>query len=456
MLKFAPDTEVLLLDDDEHLRTALCQTFELAGIRVQAQGSAEGLLDALPAQWPGVVVSDIRMPGMDGLQLLDELAGIDAQLPVLLITGHGDVPLAVQAMRAGAYDFLQKPFASDLLLDSVRRALDVRRLVLENRQLRMALAGQQQLGERLLGHSVAARRLRQQVQALASLPADVLILGETGSGKEVVARTLHDLSPRCNAPFVAINAGALAESVIESELFGHEAGAFTGAQKKRIGKFEYAQGGTIFLDEIESMNPEVQVKLLRLLQERVVERVGSNQLIPLDIRVIAATKEDLLLAADEGRFRADLYYRLNVAQIQIPPLRERQDDILPLFTHFMGQACQKYQIAEPELPAVKRVLLLGHDWPGNVRELQNAAERFALGLDLAISTPLQDLAGKEGLPLPQQVEAFERALIAAELAREHSSLREVAEALQIPRKTLHDKIRKYGLDQSSVGGNPPG
>lgn len=458
MLEIAADTQVLLLDDDEHLRTALCQTFELAGIRVQAQASADGLPAALPAQWPGVVVSDIRMPGMDGLQLLELLTAFDDQLPVLLITGHADVPVAVQAMRAGAYDFLQKPFASDLLLDSVRRALDVRRLVLENRQLRVALEEQQQLGERLLGHSQAAQRLRQQVQALAPLHADVLILGETGSGKEVVARTLHELSPRRNAPFVAINAGALAESVIESELFGHEAGAFTGAQKKRIGKFEYANGGTIFLDEIESMSPEVQVKLLRLLQERVVERVGSNQLIPLDIRVIAATKEDLLLAADEGRFRADLYYRLNVAQIQIPPLRERQEDILPLFVHFVAQACHKYQIAEPQLPAIQRALLLSHDWPGNVRELQNAAERFALGLELAISTPLQELVhGGHGLSLPQQVEAFERALIAAELARPHGSLREVAEALQVPRKTLHDKIRKYGLHQPTGegGDNPP-
>ena len=396
------------------------------------------------------------MPGMDGLQLLELLHDFDAQLPVLLITGHGDVPVAVRAMRAGAYDFLQKPFASDLLLDSVRRALDVRRLVLENRQLRLALDEQQQLGERLLGHSPAAQRLRQQIQALAPLHADVLILGETGSGKEVVARTLHELSPRRNAPFVAINAGALAESVIESELFGHEAGAFTGAQKKRIGKFEYAQGGTIFLDEIESMSLEVQVKLLRLLQERVVERVGSNQLIPLDIRVIAASKEDLLLASDEGRFRSDLYYRLNVVQVQIPPLRERQDDILPLFVHFMAQACQKYQIAEPELPATQRALLLSHDWPGNVRELQNAAERFALGLELAISTPLQELSAIAGLSLPQQVEAFERALIAAELARGHASLREVAEALQVPRKTLHDKIRKYGLHLKSHGGNSPG
>ena len=455
MLQLTADIDVLLLDDDEHLRTALCQTFELAGIRVIAQGSADGLLEALPPQWPGVVVSDIRMPGMDGLQLLNVLQAFDQQLPVLLITGHADVPVAVQAMRAGAYDFLQKPFASDLLLDSVRRALDLRRLVLENRQLRMALEEQKQLGERLLGGSVVARRLRQQVHALAPLHADVLILGETGSGKEVVARTLHELSPRRNAPFVAINAGALAESVIESELFGHEAGAFTGAQKKRIGKFEYANGGTVFLDEIESMNMDIQVKLLRLLQERVVERVGSNQLIPLDIRVIAATKEDLLLAADEGRFRADLYYRLNVAQIQIPALRERQEDVLPLFAHFVSQACSKYQTPEPELTVSMRATLLGHGWPGNVRELQNVAERFALGLDLAVAPAIQAPGASMELSLVQQVEAFERTLIAAELGKPHGSLREVAEALQIPRKTLHDKIRKHGLHLPVSGETPP-
>lgn len=456
MMQISHETDVVLLDDDVHLRTALCQTFDLAGLRVEAYGSAQGILEALPAQWPGVLVTDIRMPGMNGLELLEQLQRLDGQLPVLLITGHGDVPLAVQAMRIGAYDFLQKPFASELLLDSVRRALAVRRLVLENRSLRLALAEQRVLGERLLGHSPNVQRLREQVSALATIQADVLILGETGSGKEVVARALHDLSSRRDAPFVAINAGALAETVIESELFGHESGAFTGAQKRRIGKFEYANGGTIFLDEIESMSLDVQVKLLRLLQERVVERVGSNQLIPLDIRVIAATKEDLLTAVDAGRFRADLYYRLNVAQINIPALRQRSEDILPLFQHFVSAASEKYNITEPVLTPMTRALLLGHEWPGNVRELQNAAERFALGLDLAISSV--SVAGSlevGGLSLSDQVEAFERSVIANELSNAHQSLREVAEALQLPRKTLHDKLRKYGLSLLDSGESSP-
>lgn len=439
--------QVLLIDDDAHLRQALSQTLDLAGFSVETLADAQGVAQRIPADWPGVVVSDIRMPGLDGLQLLQQLHAQDGELPVLLITGHGDVPLAVQAMRAGAYDFLEKPFASDALLDSVRRALEVRRLVLDNRSLRLALADRSQLGARLLGQSPAMLRLREQVGALAAINSDVLILGETGAGKEVVARALHDLSARKKGPFVAINAGALAESVVESELFGHEPGAFTGAQKRRIGKFEFANGGTLFLDEIESMSPDVQVKLLRLLQERVVERLGGNQLIPLDIRVIAATKEDLRQAADQGRFRADLYYRLNVAPLRIPPLRERGEDILLLFQHYADSASSRHGLPTRSLQAGQRALLLGHNWPGNVRELQNAAERFAIGLELGLEQPGgSTLGSSSGQNLGEQVEAYERALISAEMHKPHNSLRSLAEALGIARKTLHDKLRKHGLE----------
>jgi two-component system C4-dicarboxylate transport response regulator DctD len=241
---------------------------------------------------------------------------------------------------------------------------------------------------------------------------------------------------------------------VESELFGHEAGAFTGAQKRRIGKFEFANGGTLFLDEIESMSLDVQVKLLRLLQERVVERLGGNQLIPLDIRVIAATKEDLRQAADAGRFRPDLYYRLNVAPLTIPPLRERGEDALLLFQHFAEEAAARHSLAPRELQPGQRALLLRHPWPGNVRELQNAAERFALGLELALDSNAPNLPPVNG-GLSEQVEAFERALIAAELSRPHGSLRSLAEALGVPRKTLHDKLRKHGLNFSGSGGSSP-
>ncbi|KTC45317.1 Fis family transcriptional regulator [Pseudomonas putida] len=444
--------QVVLIDDDPHLRQALSQTLDLAGLKVLALADAQGLPARIERDWPGVVVSDIRMPGIDGLQLLEQLHARDTELPVLLITGHGDVPLAVQAMRAGAYDFLEKPFASDALLDSVRRGLAVRRLVLDNRSLRMALSDRQQLSTRLVGQSASMARLREQIGALAGTRADVLILGETGAGKEVVARALHDLSSRRSGPFVAINAGALAESVVESELFGHEPGAFTGAQKRRIGKFEFANGGTLFLDEIESMSLDVQVKLLRLLQERVVERLGGNQQIRLDIRVIAATKEDLRQAADQGRFRADLYYRLNVASLRIPPLRERGEDVLMLFQYYADAAAERHGVLANELSAAQRALLLRHSWPGNVRELQNAAERFALGLELALDNgepgPVEMTRTVTG-GLSDQVEHFERALIAAEMSRSHTSVRSLAEALGIPRKTLHDKLRKHGL---SFGG----
>lgn len=445
--------QVLLVDDDPHLRQALSQTLDLAGFQVSSRADAQGLAAQLPADWPGVLVSDIRMPGLDGLQLLEQLQQADPQLPVILITGHGDVPMAVQAMRAGAFDFLEKPFASDDLLASVRRALALRQLVLENRSLRLALADRQQLSARLLGRSPAMQRMREQLGALAAIDTDVLILGETGAGKEVVARALHDHSSRRNGPFVAINAGALAESVVESELFGHEAGAFTGAQKRRIGKFEFANGGTLFLDEIESMSLEVQVKLLRLLQERVVERLGGNQLIPLDIRIIAASKEDLRSSADQGRFRADLYYRLNVTPLRIPPLRERGDDVLSLFQHFADAASARHGVPVRELPAPARAQLLRHGWPGNVRELQNAAQRFALGLELGLQDPLASPAAQQAAAnggLSQQVDAYERALIAAELARPHNSLRSLAEALGLPRKTLHDKLRKHGLSLAAA------
>ena len=448
-----PHVQVILIDDDPHLRQALYQTLDLAGLKVLPLAEANGLAERIGRDWPGVVVSDIRMPSMDGLELLAQLHGQDPELPVLLITGHGDVPLAVQAMRAGAYDFLEKPFASDALLDSVRRALALRALVMDNRSLRLALSDRQLLSSRLVGVSPAMLRLREQIGALAATKADVLILGETGSGKEVVARALHDLSARRNGPFVAINAGALAESVVESELFGHEPGAFTGAQKRRIGKFEFANGGTLFLDEIESMSLDVQVKLLRLLQERVVERLGGNQLIPLDIRVIAATKEDLRQAADQGRFRADLYYRLNVAPLRIAPLRERGEDVLMLFDYFAGEASVRHDLTPNVLQPAQRALLLRHTWPGNVRELQNVAERFALGLELALdnSAEGQPAAGNEVAGgLSEQVEHFEKSLIAAELERTHSSMRSLAEALGVPRKTLHDKLRKHGLNFDSA------
>ncbi|NUB15261.1 response regulator, partial [Azospirillum brasilense] len=309
----APGGSVLFVDDERSVRLAGQQALELAGFDVTACDGAERALRHLGRDWPGALVTDVRMPQIDGLELMERALALDPELPVILITGHGDVPMAVEAMRRGAYDFLEKPFPSDRLVEVTRRAVEKRRLVLENRRLRDQLAGLP-AGEAspIVGRTPGIERLRGAIAAVADTEADVLVLGETGTGKEMVARALHAGSGRRKHPFVALNCGAMPEAIFESELFGHEAGAFTGAGKRRVGRIEHASGGTLFLDEIESMPLSLQVKLLRVIQERVVEPLGSNELIPVDLRVVAATKVDLRKAASEGKFREDLYYRLNV------------------------------------------------------------------------------------------------------------------------------------------------
>jgi two-component system C4-dicarboxylate transport response regulator DctD len=289
--------------------------------------------------------------------------------------------------------------------------------------------------------------MRRRIAQIAETSADVLVLGETGTGKEIVARTIHELSNRRDRRFVAVNCGAIPENLIESELFGHEPGAFTGARQRRIGKFEYADGGTLFLDEVESMRPELQVSLLRVLQERTVERLGSNKSVPLDVRIIAATKMDLRDAADQGKFREDLYYRLNVAHVAIPPLRARPEDIPLLFRHFMLVTCARYSREVPEAPADMLADLAARDWPGNVRELASAAERYVLFGD-EVATELRAAEfGADDRSLRDQVAAFEKSLIAQELERTRGNVVRVAERLKIPRKTLYDKLNKHGLSR---------
>jgi two-component system C4-dicarboxylate transport response regulator DctD len=360
--------------------------------------------------------------------------------------------MAVEAMRAGAYDFIEKPFAVEDLVDTVGRAIDKRTLTMENRRLKNELAVQSQLGPRLIGNTPAVQRLRLTIGQVADTDADVLVNGETGTGKELVARSLHENSRRRDQNFVAVNCGAVAESLIESELFGHEAGAFTDARSQRIGKFEHANGGTLFLDEIESMPMQVQVHLLRVLQERAIERLGSNELIPLDLRVVAAAKVDLREAATRGEFREDLYYRLSVVMIDIPPLRERREDIPLLFQHFVLVAGARYQ-REPPTPGPDQLnRLMMADWPGNVRELRNAAERYVLlgeacGYDIE-----QMVSGGEDRPaitLPEQLECFERSLIVQHLEANNGSIKATMESLGLPRKTLYDKMKKYGLDRGN-------
>ncbi len=432
---------VIVVDDEASIRSAVEQWLSLSGFAVQLFSCAEDCLQKLPPHFAGVVVSDVRMPGMGGLALLSQLQQLDPDLPVILLTGHGDVPMAVEAMRDGAYDFLEKPFSPEALLSSLRRALEKRQLVLENRRLHEQADLREQIDGRLLGVSRSVQTLRRQIIDLAPLPVNVLIRGETGSGKELVARCLHDFGLRADKPFVALNCAAIPEQLFEAELFGHESGAFTGASGKRIGKLEYADGGTLFLDEIESMPLAQQVKLLRVLQEQKLERLGSNQSIRVDLRIVAATKPDLLDEARAGRFREDLAYRLNVAELRLPPLRERREDIPLLFESFAQSAAQRLGRSFPPLTAAQLSHLLCHDWPGNVRELANVAERQVLGLD----EPAPGI--DPGQSLAAQQEAFEAQCLRAALTRHKGDVKAVLEELQLPRRTFNEKMQRHGLSR---------
>ena len=431
---------VIVVDDEASIRTAVEQWLSLSGFDVQLFSRAEECLAQLPKDFAGVILSDVRMPGLSGLELLAEVQRRDAELPVILLTGHGDVPMAVEAMRDGAYDFLEKPFSPDALLNSLRRALDKRGLILENRRLHQQADHRAQLESSLLGVSRGLQNLRRQVLDLANLPVNVLIRGETGSGKELVARCLHDFGPRADKPFVALNCSAIPEQLFEAELFGHESGAFTGAQGKRIGKLEYADGGTLFLDEIESMPLAQQAKLLRVLQEQKLERLGSNQSISVNLRVIAATKPDLLEEARAGRFREDLAYRLTVAELRLAPLRERREDIALLYDAFSRSAAERLGRSAQVLSGPQLSRLLSHDWPGNVRELANVAERDILGL----SEPQFEDVGA-GQSLVAQQEAFEAQCLRAALTRHKGDIKAVLNELQLPRRTLNEKMQRHGL-----------
>lgn len=451
-LELNPPPSILLVDDERHIRLSAGQTLELAGYDVIALDSAEKALELINNEWSGVLVSDINMPGMDGLALLKRVQVIDPDLPVILITGHGDISMAVGAMRDGAYDFIEKPFSTDLLLDIVRRAVEKRALTIENRRLKLDLEAQSAPGPRIIGNTPNIQQLRRLVHTVADTPADILILAETGSGKDLLARYIHEHSRRRDKNFVAINCGAVPESLIESELFGHEKGAFTDAKSQRIGKFEHANGGTLFLDEIESMPLALQVKLLRVLEDRTIERLGSNQLIPLDIRVVAASKVDLKSQAERGDFREDLYYRLNVVRIEVPPLRERLDDIPLLFQHFAILASALYGREVLPLSAERMHSLVTHDWPGNVRELRNLAERYVLlGESCTFdfdNRPITENAESGKMTLPEQMERFEKMLLQAELSRHGGSIKDTLVSLGLPRKTLYDKMKKHGLDKN--------
>ncbi|MCW5657808.1 MAG: sigma-54-dependent Fis family transcriptional regulator [Burkholderiaceae bacterium] len=431
--------DVFLVEDDEAVRDSLKQGLEVAGWTVRAFQGMDEVLQALKrAEEPLVVVSDVRLVQGDGLQLQRAVRAHDAAIPVVLITGHGDIGMAVQAMRDGAHDFLEKPFSATKLATTVRRAVDQRKLMLENLALRRQIDQGHQWG--LVGHSAAMGELRRLVSELGQSRVDVLLLGETGTGKEVVARAIHTASGSKD-PFVAINCGALPESIFESEMFGHESGAFTGAARRRIGKIEHARNGTVFLDEIESTPPSLQAKLLRTLQERSIERLGSNEPIGVGCRFIAATKVDLHEAARRGAFREDLYFRLEVVTLRLPPLRSRADDIPLLFSHFVAQAAQRHGVEPPAWTQADMVQWQQRAWPGNVRELRNLAERWCLGLER-----LPAAARPSHASLNDRLAQIERTLIESALRDHDGNVLAAAEHLGIPRKTLYDKMYRHGID----------
>lgn len=442
---------ILYVDDEEDLRRAACQTLELAELPVKPFAQAETALANISRNFSGILITDIRMAGMDGLVLMRRALEIDPEFPVILVTGHGDVDLAVNSMREGAYDFLEKPYDPVRLVETARRALEKRRLTLENRALRNQVGGRDTIEARLAGRSSEMVTIRQKIRTVAETSADVLIVGDTGTGKEVAARALHRASARAEKPFVAINCAALPENLLESELFGHEAGAFPGAARARFGKFEHARGGTIFLDEIDSLSQPMQAKLLHAVQNREVTRLGSNDPVHLDVRFIAASKADLEDAAARGAFRSDLLYRLNVVTLRLPDLSERREDIPRLFVQLIEEAATRYKRPVPSVPGAVLNAISVRDWPGNVRELRNAADRFVLGLDLDIGVAKT----KAGMTLAEQMADHERSLIAAAMTSQGGRLKDTYEALGLSRRALYEKMQKHGLARGDFNDDEP-
>lgn len=415
---------ILLVDDEREVREALGQSLEIAGYPVILAGSFIEAVDHISPSFNGVVLSDVRMPGKDGFALLERCKQVDKDLPVTLITGEGDVPMAVRAMEAGAHNFLEKPVSSDRLIEVVSRACSLRGAVLENRLLKAKLAAQDAANRLIIGQSEATQNLRRQLRVVANAGSDALITGETGVGKELAARVIHKLSGS-NTPFVAVNCGMLTEGLTQAVLFG---------DASRKGAFARADGGTLFLDEIGAMPFGQQVNLLRILEERTIEdRLGKPQ--KLDIRVLAASHENLPEMAAQGRFRQDLFFRLDVARINIPPLRERPEDLGLLFAHFLEEA-------GGNLPKnIPLSNLLAQPWRGNMRELKHHAARLAMGLTERDDTPETSLA--------QALEQVENHLITQALQKHASRMNDVCAALGIPRKTLYDKMKRLKIDPAT-------
>ena len=439
---------VWIVDDHAASARAVAEVVRALGYEVRTFGTAEAALEAAGDQPPcTALITDLRLPGTDGLALFERFHARWPEVGVVVMTAYGTIDEAVRAVKAGAVDFLAKPLVLERVETAVLNAVARSRTETELRRLR---AENEALRPNLVHRSAAMRAAVEAAVAAADSDATVLVLGESGTGKEKIARLLHERSPRAAGPFVATHLAALAEGVLESELFGHERGAFTGAAARHLGRFEQAQGGTLFLDEIGEIDARTQVKLLRVLQERAVVRVGGTQDVKVDVRLVAATNRDLEAEVAAGRFRADLYYRLNVVRIRLPPLRERRDDIVPLLAHFLAQFAARYRRPAVELPPDLLQALAGYAWPGNVRELENVAERLVVvGPDRVRADEFR--AANTELPegdvdLVAWLERHEEALLRRALGRAAGNKASAARSLGISREALRYKLAKYGLE----------
>ncbi len=443
--------KVLIVDDEANIRESLADILSDEGYEIGMAGSGEEALEAIRRESPEIVLLDIWLPGMDGVEALKQIKAQHEDLPVVMITGHGTIELAVKTTKMGAYDFMQKPLSIERVLLTVKRALERSCLEKENRTLKETAMG----SLRLVGDSAAINALREQVELAAKSSSKVLITGESGSGKELVARLLHELSPRKEMPFVELNCAAIPQELIESELFGHEKGSFTGAQESRRGKFELADTGSFFLDEVGDMSLTTQAKVLRAIETQEFQRVGGAKKIKVDVRVIAATNKDLAREVKNGAFREDLYYRLNVIPIEVPPLRNHRDDIPALAGHFLKSLAAGYGRSPKDITKEAMKKLSAYPWPGNVRELRNVVERLVIMgtselieegdlLFLGQQQRTDDYFGYGGLK--EAKDAFERDYLAKKLSENNWNISKTAEALGVERSNLHRKIKSYGID----------
>jgi DNA-binding NtrC family response regulator len=449
----ATKAHLLIIDDDAHTLASLARAFRLAGHEATVCDSAARALELIRSQRFDVILSDVVMPGKDGLSLLEDVKAAGIATPVVMISGQANIEMAVRATRLGAVDFLEKPISTDKLLVTVENALRLVRLEEENRQLRQRLGKQE-----LVWAGPAMGQLMAQIERVAASETRVCILGETGTGKELVARTLHEKSPRRGGPFVTLNCAAVPAELIESELFGHEKGAFTGAASRHVGRFEQAHHGTLFLDEIGDMPLAMQAKLLRVLEGGELERVGGDRPIAVDVRVLVATHHNLDELVRQQAFRQDLYHRIYVFPLRIPPLRERPADIPLLAEHFARQVAELNGWKQKSFAPEAMEALQRYAWPGNVRELRNVVERVLLlssdpvvdAATVSLALPASSPTGAAALPtsgtLAERVEAFERELLLAELKRHNHHMTNVARALGLERSHLYKKCQQLGID----------